>query len=95
MAGDHLASLQDVQPWTNREALAVLGILSLTVRLEAALPPPAPSDAGAVSAADVPEVLGALLGLIAIGRMVRTLLPGPGPAVPDRSRPGDLGDLLR
>jgi hypothetical protein len=96
MAGDHLASLQDGQPWTNREALALLGLLSLTLRLEAALPPPAPPAPEAVSVADdVPDVVAVLLGLIAIGRLVRRLLPAPGPATPGRSLPGDLGEILR
>jgi len=94
-AGDHLAALDDGQPWTNREALALLGALSFTLRLEDALPRPATSEPPPSRSDDMPDHLAALLGLIAIGRAVRRLLPAPGPPIPARPVPENLGDILR
>jgi hypothetical protein len=94
-AGDALAALEDGQPWTNREALALLGVISLTLRLEDALPPPAPSAPPGGFTAHIPEYVAALLGLLAIGRALRSILPAPGPATAGRMLPSDLGYILR
>jgi hypothetical protein len=93
--GDHLAALEDGQPWTNREALALLGAISLSLRLENALPSPAAAAPTGGFATDVPDHVGALLGLLVVGRILRSVLPTPGPATPSRAVPRDLGDILR